>query len=361
MSKYINVDGYIVEFDDFIILGKGAPFENMVNSQSLSRAHLYIYIENNKIYVKDLGSKNGTFLDKQKLEPGEAYKVNSSSRLLIGDHRIIFPKNCNKDEINDYKDFHSINIKFLSLEKLGYLSVLVAFLVTIPQFGTQNIVNVVISLITNGMILFGLGYLWLKLILKIDMAYIHAYIGKYGIGIYSNSSGEYFKFSDIEKLEVNGSSVIIHVNNRDFRVNFINRIDDFVNEIKVRAGQLPLEVDKNLRKSLIVKVSLFLIPILGASSFTYDIEYSIYLFLGSLMAIVGAYSLYDDKFFESYWSYFKGDDVKNKILVGVVTLVSCFAILKSIGEVKNYNSQMNLAELCISKNKKACQLVDYNR
>ena len=67
MSKYINVDGYIVEFDDFIILGKGAPFENMVNSQSLSRAHLYIYIENNKIYVKDLGSKNGTFLDKQKL------------------------------------------------------------------------------------------------------------------------------------------------------------------------------------------------------------------------------------------------------------------------------------------------------
>ncbi len=71
-----------IEKTSFII-GRAPDSDLFINSGVVSRRHLKVYLEDNRIYIEDLKSTNGTYLNGGLLEPNEAYEYKSTDRLYI--------------------------------------------------------------------------------------------------------------------------------------------------------------------------------------------------------------------------------------------------------------------------------------
>jgi pSer/pThr/pTyr-binding forkhead associated (FHA) protein len=65
-----------------------APINTIVlESNLVSMEHARMYFRNNSLWVEDLGSKNGTFLNDQQLPPQKAVAVRPRDILRLGDVR----------------------------------------------------------------------------------------------------------------------------------------------------------------------------------------------------------------------------------------------------------------------------------
>lgn len=64
----------------------------VLDRTDVSRSHARFYVRNNEVYVEDLNSTNGTFLNTRRLEPGERYIVQTGDYLKVGDHSFEFRK-----------------------------------------------------------------------------------------------------------------------------------------------------------------------------------------------------------------------------------------------------------------------------
>jgi hypothetical protein len=52
--------------------------------RGVSRTHLRLNVQGDKLYVTDLGSANGTYLDGKRLNPNEAYPLYAGANLVLG-------------------------------------------------------------------------------------------------------------------------------------------------------------------------------------------------------------------------------------------------------------------------------------
>ena len=75
-------DQSYIEKTSFII-GRAPDCDLFINSGVVSRRHLKVYLEDDRIYIEDLKSTNGTYLNDGLLEPNEAYEYKSTDRLYI--------------------------------------------------------------------------------------------------------------------------------------------------------------------------------------------------------------------------------------------------------------------------------------
>jgi Skp family chaperone for outer membrane proteins len=67
------------------IIGRSAQHADYVlNLETVSRKHLRIFIRDNKIFVEDLNSANGTTINGNALNAGQEYELNSGDSLKIG-------------------------------------------------------------------------------------------------------------------------------------------------------------------------------------------------------------------------------------------------------------------------------------
>jgi hypothetical protein len=67
------------------VIGRSAQHADYVlNVETISRQHLRLFIRDNKIYVEDLNSANGTAINGNALSAGQEYELNSGDSLKIG-------------------------------------------------------------------------------------------------------------------------------------------------------------------------------------------------------------------------------------------------------------------------------------
>jgi pSer/pThr/pTyr-binding forkhead associated (FHA) protein len=59
-------------------------------SNSVSRQHARLLLQGNQVFVEDLNSTNSTYLNRQKLQPGQRYLLNSGDELRLGGVVLIF-------------------------------------------------------------------------------------------------------------------------------------------------------------------------------------------------------------------------------------------------------------------------------
>lgn len=77
---------------DFYILGRAQPItDNVIDftpygaeEAGMSRRHASLSIESNHVWITDLNSTNGTFLNGRQLEPGKVYLVRDGDELELG-------------------------------------------------------------------------------------------------------------------------------------------------------------------------------------------------------------------------------------------------------------------------------------
>lgn len=72
-------------------IGRSAGNDYVLNKDSLaSRQHAFILFHDGTFSIQDLGSKNGTFVNGQKLEFGQMLKIRSGDEIVVGTTRMSF-------------------------------------------------------------------------------------------------------------------------------------------------------------------------------------------------------------------------------------------------------------------------------
>ena len=73
-----------------ITLGRSDDCDVTIDNRDISREHLYIILEQNRVKVIDLGSTNGTYIDGNKLEPHKKYTLQTEQKLVIGSEEVVY-------------------------------------------------------------------------------------------------------------------------------------------------------------------------------------------------------------------------------------------------------------------------------
>lgn len=89
IEKYVSFAEYP---DNTIIIGRdnSDPKVNFVLSEdtSISRLHCAVLYNDEKYYIADLGSSNGTFYNKFKLEPNQYYEITNDAEIIAGNTKL---------------------------------------------------------------------------------------------------------------------------------------------------------------------------------------------------------------------------------------------------------------------------------
>ncbi len=64
----------------------------VISSSSVSRRHARIFFSDNDLWIEDLNSTNGTFLNGNSLEQGRAGVLSNGARLVLGDVELVLTK-----------------------------------------------------------------------------------------------------------------------------------------------------------------------------------------------------------------------------------------------------------------------------
>jgi hypothetical protein len=90
--------GYIYHIEKpYVLIGRG-KVDLIIPDKEISRKHLAIEVRDDKIFLRDLGSTNGTFINKKKVSITE---VKDQSEFKIGQTTLMLittPKNKNYDK-----------------------------------------------------------------------------------------------------------------------------------------------------------------------------------------------------------------------------------------------------------------------
>jgi len=72
-----------------VVIGAGDNCDVILPSEIVSRKHLVVYSEDDKFYVSDQGSRNGSFINDERLVPGQKVEFTSYFPVRLGDDVLI--------------------------------------------------------------------------------------------------------------------------------------------------------------------------------------------------------------------------------------------------------------------------------
>lgn len=88
MSIYLQIGTVSYKLPNRTIVGRGDPFTQFSEDRDISRAHLELLRKKEGIFVRDLGSPAGTYLDGKKLPKKKFVKWSEDADLRIGSHTV---------------------------------------------------------------------------------------------------------------------------------------------------------------------------------------------------------------------------------------------------------------------------------
>lgn len=83
MQEYYVIDGDIS-------LGRSSKNDVVIKDKFVSKNHLLIRVKNQRYYLEDLDSANGTFLNGVKIDPNELIELQNNDKIGVGFIQFIF-------------------------------------------------------------------------------------------------------------------------------------------------------------------------------------------------------------------------------------------------------------------------------
>lgn len=79
-----EVDTFVYESQNSeFTIGRSSEADFTINNSELSRMHCKVYIQDQRVFIEDLGSKNGVIVDGAKIVPQKMIEIFPESSVLI--------------------------------------------------------------------------------------------------------------------------------------------------------------------------------------------------------------------------------------------------------------------------------------
>jgi len=75
----------IIVLERDLTIGRGESNDIVIRNQTVSTHHAKIYLENGKVFVEDSNSTNGTYINKQKIQPNIQYELRDNQTVTFGE------------------------------------------------------------------------------------------------------------------------------------------------------------------------------------------------------------------------------------------------------------------------------------
>jgi len=89
--------------DTPIFIGRSPDNDIQIKDKTVSRKHLKILIRENRYYLEDLESKNGTYVNGEQIQPGGEIEIDEGHPIVIGMCVLCVGEGC-LDVVKDYLD-----------------------------------------------------------------------------------------------------------------------------------------------------------------------------------------------------------------------------------------------------------------
>ena len=82
--RLVRIDGREIPLEKDLIIGRSEECNIQIQDALISRQHARLLVQGNQVFIEDLNSTNSTYLNRQRLQPGQRYLVNSGDELRLG-------------------------------------------------------------------------------------------------------------------------------------------------------------------------------------------------------------------------------------------------------------------------------------
>ena len=76
---------FCIEGERFLVGKKKGAVDGMINRETISRIHSRLFVRQDRLYISDANSTNGTFVNGRAIEPGEEIEILEGDRILFAD------------------------------------------------------------------------------------------------------------------------------------------------------------------------------------------------------------------------------------------------------------------------------------
>jgi len=360
MAIFLKVKDQIYKAPDRIIVGRGAPFNVFLDDRTICRAHILIINKNNKIYVKDLASKNGTMVKGKKIKPNKFFQLNLNDPIELGKYSIEILASVPEENFVEITS-SAVSVSRSYLQK--YYFHFFYILGSAPFFYTTfmesiNVKKIIFNLVAIVLVWFIIqGFIKLSKKIFPPLAIKEIFISDEGFTIhYSDGQNMTFKQEDIQSWYMTTRKILyLRAYNQDYRVHTQGQFQSLIEFLE---SKLSLKKIEKISTEPVVAIMVF-----GAATIAFlcreIFRDAISIAAGAFISFSCLAMLLSERFrrmwpFPATKIYSRRKQTFSIIGAG---LFSAFYVSEFVDKNKN----MALFEVCLAQSSEACSMVDFHQ
>lgn len=253
MALFFKLKERIYKVGNKVIIGRGAPFDDLNLDRDIARAHCLIVQKQGKYTLKSLDSSAQTYVNGQRLKTGKITAVSPEDEILIGQHKLEILNGYEGKDYTPIRRFNSYLNKYdgiTFLQKFALISIGIFALSFLSggekdNLGISIFVSCSVGLVGAAMLelsrrfIGGIGAVKAKEVI----------VGETGLTIHYEASNMSIKYEDIEQVSFKKNILNIQAHNENFEIGDIKSLEKLHQVILRRAPKSSLQSNLNSNQS----------------------------------------------------------------------------------------------------------------
>jgi hypothetical protein len=362
MAFFLEISGKSYKVPNKIIIGRGEPFTQLNQNRDVSRAHLCIYYEDARWFVKNLVHESWTTMYGQPLVTDKLYEIYPEDEIEFAGEMLKIPA-ADPVEFTEIRKNISLPLKEISGVHLIYLAyallVIALTLFVLKEYSLY-------SFLSHFMMLAALFFLPLRYALRLYLVSVkarqvrHVYFGPEGFTVhFQNQNNHTFKLNEVENWGALERSMFIRAYGNLYRLEFTGPTEGFQNYLR---EHLPEQERSEviMRRAQFIWAGYGLLLVASSEYFFNNHIVSMVLYLVLALVTLG---MTLNRQLRQYWvvpiSRQISGDVQKSTLV-VTTFLSLWFLQFSWQARDHLMAQNHLIHECSQGTADACQKIDFN-
>jgi hypothetical protein len=299
MAFYIKIEGKIFKVKKDIVLGRGVPFDNLVDHRDIARAHCRIEFDGGDFYITDLKTQAGTFVNGKRLKSNKRTKIHDFDSIAVGEHQLFIQKEAFEESAETLTKFvTTLTTKKMMLKTLlkwfAILVVLGGYLVISRHTGSDKPFEM--SMVINELLFFvAIAAIPTFIGLLIGTFFTNfahpkrpqeISVGNTGITLFFKKGNMSIPFDQMKVRKTLKSTFVIEAYGTSYLVSQIKDIGNLYEQIEKSIGDNTEDIRAKNLKVMVVVVAVVLLFKFAASHEVQLVLLSVGLALGGVLMLL---------------------------------------------------------------------------